>query len=471
MSTRREFLAAAAIAPLAARDLGAAPGGKPNVLFIFTDDQRYDTIAALGNPHIKTPCLDRLARRSFVFRNAYNFGGNTGAVCIPARNMAMSGQTFFRFGGKIRANPNGPTFPKSMKAAGYETYYREKSGSANLPQIRKQFEHYKDIHMVSALQTGYAARGIVDDAIAFLGKERDRARPFFMYLGFPCPHDPRYAAAEFRKLYDPAKIPLPPNYRPLHPYDMGMMTIRDECLEAWPRTKQAIRRHLHDYYSLISSMDHDIGRLLDALDRLSLTKETIVIFSSDQGVALGSHGLMGKQNIYEDTQKVPLLFSGPGIAPGESEAFVYVHDIYPTVCEMTGATAPQGIDGQSLAPIVSGKRQKVRDTIMLAYRNTQRPVRDERWKLIQLPKINRTQLFDIEADPRETRDLSAEPSKQKVVKRMLTLLAKEQKKYGDNLPLKSDAPRPPKFIPPTKKKRTAHPAGGLAPGLTKKKPK
>ena len=313
---------------------------KPNVLFIFTDDQRFDTIAALGNPNIVTPGLDRLAKRSFVFRNAYCLGGNTGAVCIPARNMTMSGCAWFGFNydrGKKRlveknmphADPAKPTFPKSMRAAGYETYYSEKSGTANLPQIQTQFDHRQNVHMVNALATGRPARQVVDDAVTFLRSKRDKSRPFFMYLGLPCPHDPRWSTQQFRDLYDPAKIPLPSNYKPAYPWNIDQM-VRDEFLEAWPRTKDAIRSQLHDYYALISSMDHDIGRLLDGLDELKLTDETIVIFSSDQGIAIGSHGLMGKQNIYEDTMKVPLLLAGPGIARGESDALAYIHDIFPT---------------------------------------------------------------------------------------------------------------------------------------------
>ena len=260
MNTRRRFLKTSFTASLglAARAWPVSTA-KPNLLFIFTDDQRFDTIGALGNPHIKTPNLDRLAKRSFVFRNAYNFGGNSGAVCIPARNMAMTGKVFFHFDAGMRDKGLGPTFPKSMHAAGYETFYREKSGSANLPHIQKQFDHRKDVHMVNALRTGRAAKGIVDDAIGFVTKDRDKSKPFFMYLGFPCPHDPRWAGRRFRALYDPATLPVPPNYKAVHPWNIGDMTVRDECLEKWPRTEDAIRRHLHDYYALISSMDYDIG--------------------------------------------------------------------------------------------------------------------------------------------------------------------------------------------------------------------
>jgi arylsulfatase A-like enzyme len=477
MISRRSFLrhvGAAAVAGMV-RPTESAPStakGKPNVLFIFTDDQRFDTIAALGNPNIVTPGLDRLAKRSFVFRNAYCLGGNTGAVCIPARNMTMSGCAWFGFNydrgrkrvvekNTMHADPAKPTFPKSMRAAGYETYYSEKSGTANLPQIQVQFDHRQNVHMVNALATGRPARKVVDDAVAFLRSKRDTSRPFFMYLGLPCPHDPRWSTKQFRDLYDPAKLPLPPNYKPKYPWNIDQM-VRDEFLEAWPRTKDAIRSQLHDYYALISSMDHDIGRLLDGLDELKLTDETIVIFSSDQGIAIGSHGLMGKQNIYEDTMKVPLLLAGPGIAKGESDALAYIHDIFPTTCDLVDAPVPKGLDGRSLAPVIRGKAAKVRDTALLAYKSAQRSVRDERWKLLRFPQIDRTQLFDLQNDPHETKDLSADPAQKKRIDRMMKLLAAEQKRYGDTAPLTVDTPKPAELVIPKGAKKKYR--GGLAPG-------
>jgi arylsulfatase A-like enzyme len=456
---------------------GQTKQARPNVLFIFTDDQRADTIAALGNPNIITPNLDRLAKRSFVFDNAYSFGGNASAVCIPSRNMLMSGKVFFRFeqdadrckklGIKRRSksftNPDWPSFPKSMKSAGYETFYYEKSGSENNPDVREQFEHFKDAHEVELLKTGRPAKPLVDETIEFLKDKRDKARPFFIYLGMPCPHDPRWSTKQFRDMYDPAKIPLPKDYMPVQPNNITEMTCRDECLEAWPRTKEAIRRHLYDYYSLISSMDYDIGRLLDALDQLSLRDNTIIVFSSDQGLALGSHGLMGKQSIYEDVQKVPLFFCGPGIPKGRSDAFAYLHDIFPTICQMTGTPVPGGLDGISLVPIIKGDKRSVRQLAMLAYKNYQRSVRDQRWKLIRFPQINVTELYDLKNDPQETKNLADNSKYPEVVDRMMKLLKQQQEFYGDTVELTSPNPAPKEFIYPKKKMKTPYPAGGLAP--------
>jgi arylsulfatase A-like enzyme len=443
--------------------LGAAE--KPNIIVILTDDQRADTIHALGNPQVITPNLDRLADRSFVFESAYNFGGNTAAVCIPARNMLATGNTYFRFDDGAWDKGARATLPKTLKAAGYQTWYREKSGVSNLHYIREQFDHFEDIHQVNALATGYAARGIVDDAIKFIATDRDKSKPFFLYLGFPCPHDPRWSAKEFRDLYDPEKLKLPANYRPAHPLDIGDMTCRDESLEAWPRTEDDVRRQLHDYYSLITGMDRDIGRLMETLDQQSLTTNTLVVFTSDQGIALGSHGLMGKQNLHEDTQRVPFLVAGPGVSKGRSKALVYLHDLFPTLSELAGAEAPQDIDGKSLAPILSGKATKVRDSLVTAYTNTQRAIRDDRWKLIRFPQINRQLLFDLEKDPHELHDLAGNENHFGEIGRLSALLKAEQQRLGDRLPLASANPKLADFVAPKVKLPTPFPAGGLAPGI------
>jgi len=354
----------------------------------------------------------------------------------------MTGQSWFRFpngGRNPRATGEGPTLPKSFRAAGYETWYAEKSGSANLPTIRRQFDSYRDTHMVNNLLTGYAARSQVDQAIDFV-TTRQAEKPFFIYLGTPCPRDPRISAPEFRNMYDWQKIPPPPNYLPIHPFENGEMTIRDEMLELWPRTRRAIQHHLRDYYALITCMDRDLGRLFDTLERTGQWKNTIVVYSSDQGLAVGSHGLMGKQNVYEDTMKVPLIVRGPGIKKGETDALAYLIDVLPTLCELTGGKAPMGIDGRSLAPVITGRSEGVRDQLMLAYKNVQRSIRDERWKLIRYPKVDRTQLFDLANDPHETRDLADDPEYADQVDRLMKLLAAEQQAFGDPDPLVIDEP-------------------------------
>ncbi|MCH8830321.1 MAG: sulfatase-like hydrolase/transferase, partial [Planctomycetes bacterium] len=336
----------------AGRDCVAAE--KPNVLFLFTDDQRADTIAALGNPGIKTPNLDRLVKTGFVFRNAYCMGSMRGAVCLPSRTMLHSGRSLFR----LQNVATGPHFGKTMSLAGYETFHVSKRG--NTPHaLHKSFDHSSYLDDRAERAGGFAGRTAANRVIRFLKsrqlKSGKKNRPFFAYVGFAGPHDPRGTNAKYRQLYDVAKIKLPANYLPFHPFDNGEMGVRDERLAPWPRSKAVIRKHLFDYYAMISHMDMQIGRIIQTLKDLGEFEKTVIIFSSDHGLAMGSHGLMGKQSLYEHSMKSPLIFSGPGIPRGESDAFAYLFDIYPTVCNIAGVAAPKSVEGKSLLPVITGK--------------------------------------------------------------------------------------------------------------------
>ncbi len=424
----------------------AADRSHPNVLFLLADDMGPDAIRAFGHPVIETPNLDALARSGFVFRNAYCLGGNSAAVCLPSRNMILSGRAYFRWKGPY-ASADDPNFPDSMHQAGYETYHHGKRGNVAL-KIQERFNHNKYLDDEKERTSGQPGKTIVDGAVEFLQK-RPKDRPFFMYLAFEAPHDPRVADPEYLARYDRSKIPLPKNYLPVHPFDNGEMTIRDEKLAAWPRTKPEIRRHLHEYYAVITALDHHIGRLIQSLKDQGEYENTIIVFASDHGLAIGSHGLMGKQNLYEHSTKAPLIFEGPGIPKGESDALVYLLDIYPTVCELVGAKVPDGLDGQSLAGIIHGTSASVRESLFTSYQEVQRAVRDGQWKIIRYPQINRTQLFDLKTDPDEMHDLAGDPSQAARIDRMMALLKDWQTRLGDTAPLTSDHPRDPTFVPPT----------------------
>jgi arylsulfatase A-like enzyme len=430
---------------------------KPNVIFLFADDMRADSIGALGNPTVKTPNLDSLVKRGFALNNAYCLGGNRGAVCLPSRNMLLSGNSYFRWqdvqaagaGAKGNFAPATPdTFPAVMQAAGYTTYHQGKKGnSATL--IQGQFEINKHVtNDLTDRTNGEAGQQIVNEAIEFITAQKD-AKPFFMYLAFSNPHDPRVAAEKYLKLYDREKIPLPKNYLPVHPFNNGEMTVRDETLSPWPRTEEEIRKTLHEYYAVISGMDHHIGRLLKKLDELKLTEDTIILFSADQGISVGSHGLLGKQNLYDHGMKVPLFFAGPGVKKGKSDALVYLLDVFPSVCELAGVKPPGGLDAVSFAPVLQGKTDKARDTLFLAYREVQRAIRDERWKLIRYPEVEVTQLFDLKNDPDELKNLAGEAGQKERVTKMLAQMTGWQKRLNDAAPLTVANPASPKWTPPS----------------------
>ncbi len=424
--------------------LRAQPTRRPNVLFLFTDDQRADTIHALGNPVIRTPNLDRLARSAFVFRNCYVQGSNVAAVCLPSRNMLLSGRSYFRF--SKYASGDDPNLPDALRAAGYETYHHGKRGNVAL-LIEKKFEHSRYTDDQAERTSGEPGREIVDAAIEFL-RRRSRERPFFMYLAFGNPHDPRVAAPRYLGLYRREQIPLPRNFMPLHPFDNGEMTVRDELLASWPRTPEEIRKHLHDYYAVISALDFHIGRLLDCLRRLRLFDETLILFSSDNGLALGSHGLMGKQSLYEHSSKVPFFLTGPGVPRGSSHALTYLTDVFPTLLDWLELPIPEGLDGISHKPVILRRAAGMRSTLFTSYRECQRAVRDDRWKLIRYPHINKTQLFDLHSDPDELHDLAFDPAQSSRIGAMMLEIERWQKRLGDTTPLTSATPRKPEWNPP-----------------------
>lgn len=430
--------------PLVPAALGAAvQGRKPNVLFLFADDQRWDTIAAHGNPHIQTPNLDRLVRNGVTFGNAYCLGANMGAVCTPSRNMLLSGRAYFRWQGPL-AEADKPNFPVAMKEAGYETYHHGKRGNTAL-RIQEKFDHNKYLEDQKSRTMGEPGSDIVDEAIGFL-KSRDDTRPYFMYLAFSAPHDPRVAARKYMDLYQRDRIPLPKNYRPLHPFDNGEQLVRDELLADFPRTEAEVRKHLHDYYAVITALDGHIGRLLQHVDLSS----TIVIYSADHGLAMGSHGLMGKQSLYEAAMKPPLVFAGPGIQKNrKSDAMVYLMDIFPTVVDLVGAAPQPGLDGRSFASVLNGRSKTARRTLFLSYRDVQRAVRNERWKLIRYPKVDRTQLFDLKSDPDELRNLAGVPEQKSRVEALTAELRRWQKELGDPTPLTVAEPSAADFKAPS----------------------
>jgi arylsulfatase A-like enzyme len=435
----------------------AAPVPRPNILLVLADDMRADSIGALGNRAIRTPHLDRLVARGLALTNAYCLGGNSGAVCTPSRNMLLSGQAFFRWGGKPVAPAGPPNVPSTFKDAGYLTYHHGKRHNT-APAIQALF----DINKTLADDEGERLSGepgkiIVDDAIAFLREQAagpgeappgGGRRPFFMYLAPGNPHDPRVAAPAYLSQYRAEDLPLPRNYLPQHPFNNGEMTVRDEKLLPWPRPEADVRRTWHEYYATVTGLDYHLGRLLDTLDELGLATNTLVVFSADQGISIGSHGLLGKQNLYDHAMKVPLLLAGPGIARGRSGALVYLLDLYPTLCEAAGLPVPPGLDGRSFAPVLRRPSRDGRGELLLAYRGLQRAWRDERWKLIRYPEVNVTQLFDLRNDPDERLDLAGEPQHARRVRHGLDRLQALQAALGDIQPLSAAVPKPAAWQPP-----------------------
>ncbi|QDV53433.1 sulfatase-like hydrolase/transferase [Gimesia fumaroli] len=461
-SRRNLFLAVLVLAglclPLNRSEADTQTKSRPNILFLFSDDQRADAIAAYDNPHIQTPNLDTLVKTGFSFRNAFCMGSIHGAVCQPSRAMLNSGRTLYHVPMDLKGVI---TLPQLLKQAGYTTFGTgkwhnqrdsfQKSFTTGTAAFIGGMSNHLKVPVVD-LKNGkfqnkrqgakFSSELFVDAAVDFL-KQQPKDKPFYAYVAFTAPHDPRMPPASAMKPYQNAQPPLPKNFKPQHPFNNGWMTGRDEALTGWPRQPEIIREQLAEYYGMITDMDSHIGRILNTLKDKGFDKNTIVVFSSDHGLALGSHGLLGKQNLYEHSMKAPLIFKGPGIPQNKStDALVYLYDIFPTVCDLTHITVPPGVEGSDLAPIWRGKTDRVRDSLFTTYEDLMRAVRDDRWKLIRYPQINKTQLFDLKEDPHELQDLSQNPGQKERVQKMLAQLKDWQKKTDDKQPLTSDHPKP-----------------------------
>jgi len=432
---------------------------QPNVLFILTDDQRFDTIRALGNPDILTPNMDRLAARGTAFTRAHIPCGTSGAVCMPSRAMVHTGRTLFHLDREGQSiPPEHTTLGECFQAAGYRTFGTGKwhNGTASFARsfcdggaifFGGMWDHWNVpicdydptgayANEVNFIQNPHASNAVTrvhcdryvpgkhsselisDAAIGFLEQNPDD-QPFFLYAAFLAPHDPRSMPERFKKLYDPATIRLPDNILPEHPFDYGVRDIRDELLAAYPRDPADMRRHLAEYYAMISHLDHEIGRMLEALEKTGQLDKTIVVLAGDNGLAVGQHGLMGKQSCYEHSIRVPLLFAGPGIPQGQQCAqYAYLLDIYPTLCDLLQIPRPVSVEGQSLLPAMQAQ-QAVRDTLYFAYTDLIRAVKDDRYKLIEYTgPIRKTQLFDLIQDPLERHDLARQAEQAATVTRL-----------------------------------------------------
>lgn len=413
----------------------------PNVLVIVSDDQRLDTIAALGNSVIETPNLDRLVRRGTTFLNATC----ANPICTPSRAELLTGCTgmrngVFDFGRTIE--PSLATLPEPFRKAGYATWYSGKWHNNGRPSLHgyqstkrlftggggkwwKPQGDYRD-HPVTGYKgwifrdsddqplpglgvglTPHISQVIADAAVELIDAGSDQ--PFLIHLNFTAPHDPLLMPPGMADRYRPAQVPLPGNFLPEHPFDHGNQGGRDEALLPTPRTKQIVQADLAAYYAVISHMDAQIGRILDALERAGKTKSTIIVFCSDHGLAMGSHGLRGKQNMYEHTINVPLVFAGPGIPENQLvEGQAYLRDLFPTLCELAGLEIPT-VDGQSQLPVIRGQKKTLYPFVVGYFRDSQRMIRQPPWKLIQYPLVGKTQLFNLDNDPLEQKNLAGDP--------------------------------------------------------------
>lgn len=445
--------------------------GKPNILFIFTDDQRYNTIHALGGTEVLTPHLDSLVASGTTFTHAYNMGAWHGAVCVASRTMIMTGLSVWKaqrmekkLAGLVAENG---LWSQQLRAAGYETYMSGKwHVGANVNAV---FDHV--IHerpgMANQTSQGYNrplspqdtvwkpwdkrfegfwkdgkhwSEVLADDAVNYLQQAAKKEKPFFMYLAFNAPHDPRQSPKEFVDKYPLDKITVPSSYLDDYPYkeEMGAgVDLRDEQLAPFPRTKYAVKKHIQEYYASISHMDEQIGKILNALAASGKLNNTYIFFTSDHGLSVGHHGLLGKQNMFDHSVRVPLIVTGPGIPKAEKrDQQVYLQDIMVTTYQIAGIQKPDHVYFNSMMPMIKDKKAKtVYPEIYGGYMNLQRMVRTDQYKLIVYPSGPRILLFDLKKDPEEMHDVSSLATYKTVLADMKGRLLRQQKQLVDSLDL------------------------------------
>jgi len=470
---RRTFLQSAALGATALGTAGFAAGktDKPNILFIFADDLCYETIRAFNYVDIDTPNLDKLVKRGTVFTHAYNMGSWTGAVCVASRTMLNTGRFLWNAHSLddkqalTKEMEAGRLWAQQMKRAGYRTYMTGK-WHVKVP-AEKVFDVTADVRGGMPKQTpegynrpkskedyekgwkpwetkygGYWEGGkhwsevVGDHAEEFLAQASKDDNPFFMYIAFNAAHDPRQSPKRYVDRYPLDRIPLPKNFLPEYPYDDEIgcgPKLRDARLMPFPRTPYAVKVNRQEYYAIITHMDDQIGRIFEALKKSGKEKDTYIIFTADQGLAVGHHGLVGKQNMYDHSVRVPLILAGPNIPAGQKiDTPVYLQDIMPSTLELAGIPKPKYVDFHSLLPLLHGGKGYY-DAIYGAYTGLQRMVTKNGWKLIYYPTIKVDLLYNLIEDPLEMNNLAKNPEYAGKLKELHAELDALCKKLGDPL--------------------------------------
>lgn len=414
----------------------AADNIRPNFLFILVDDQSPQDLKCYNKTSsLDTPNIDRLARQGMVFDDAYHMGSFSGAVCTPSRHMIMSGRTLWHLPiapqamqkGLCPPNLEQQTIPAVFNRAGYATMRTCKQGNS-YDAANKLFSVRHDATKRGGTpETGSPWHG--DRVMEYLKDRQTNGdpKPFLIYFGFSHPHDIRDGTPELLDKYGatnhtdkstappahPNQPKLPPNYLPAHPFPHGHPGLRDEVAVSgvWQRRdEQTIRNEIGRQFACSENIDIQIGRVLDQLQSMGELDNTYVFYTSDHGMAIGRHGLQGKQNLYQHTWRVPFIVQGPGIAPGtRAPGNIYLLDVLATLCDLAGIDAPESNEGKSFKPVLTGQATTIRDVVFGVYNGGTKPgmrsVKKGDWKLIKYDvldsSVRETQLFNLRENPDE----------------------------------------------------------------------
>ncbi len=466
---------------LLAAACATAPPRRPNVLFVAVDDMNND-LGAYGHPQVKSPNIDRLAARGVRFDRAYT----QLPFCSPSRSSLMTGlrpqrTRVFDLRYHFRTGlPHVVTLPQLFMKHGYfaarvgKIYHYanpEHIGTSGLddppswhkvvnPRGRDKDEehlitnHTPDRGLGSSLSM-LAAGGVDDEQTdgkvaieAIKLMEENRGRPFFVAAGFYRPHCPYVAPKKYFDLYPLDAVSVP---RVTREMVVNVPAAALASTQPWPflgATEQQAREARRAYYAAITFVDAQVGKLLDALDRLALADKTIVVFWSDHGYNLGEHGLWMKQSLFETAARVPLVFAGPGVtARGRgSPRTVELVDIYPTLADLAGLAPPTDLDGASLRPLLENPTAPWERP---AFTETKRKgsfglsVRTERWRYTEWGRgKDGVELYDHESDPDELRNLVQDPTHGAIITSLKRLVDTHWPEgYAPGQGRSSDSPR------------------------------
>lgn len=448
---------------------------RPHIVITIADDQQHNAIGKLNTLNkIHTPTLDSMIEQGTTFTNAHHFGSCHGAVCAPSRAMLHSGKNYFHLPAAMHTpeqqTPQDqqtlntiPTLGQHLQQAGYKTYATGKWHN-DTTTFNNSFQDAQTIFFGgmcdhdkvpthtydptgtyapenATTTTTFSTDLFTNSAINLINQHQTQSpeHPMFLYVAFTAPHDPRTPTPHYQNQYNPDTINLPPNFKPEHPFDNGhIYDLRDELLAPWPRDPQTIKQELANYYALITHMDHAIGQIRQTLQQHNMLNNTLFIHTGDHGLALGQHGLLGKQNMYEHSTRVPLIITGPNIPKNKRiNALTYQHDLNPTLTQLTNETPPL-TDFKPLWPLINNQQTKTHPHVLCSYQNQQRMIKTDRYKLIRYYQhnntgTNQTQLFDLQNDPNELTDLSNHPQHQQTKQQLELLFVSELKKAGDPL--------------------------------------
>ncbi|MFK7733523.1 MAG: sulfatase-like hydrolase/transferase [Pseudomonadales bacterium] len=403
-------------------------GDKPNIVIVVTDDQRWDQLGVVQReqgkdarfPFLTTPRLDALAEQGVRFRNAFV----TTSLCSPSRAAILTGK-YNHANGVINNRtpfPEQDTWATALSEVGYDTVYVgkwhhgrqwERPGFNYTATYAGQGRYFDQAYRINGKSTkseGYTDQTSVEFAIQYM--EQQTEKPFAMMIGLKAPHQPFEPMPEHANLYADATITPPQNLDAIPPWS----TLRYPKL---PRTGPA-SKWWRNITRSINGIDQNVGLLLDALDRLGLEENTLVIFTSDNGYALREHRNGDKRTAYEESMRVPMIARLPGVLPrGKlSDELVLNIDIAPTVMSLAGVSVPDDVHGRSFLALAQGEETAWRDGFLYQYwqetflRSTAKwpsmlGLRTDTHKLVTYPEHeNWTQLFDLRNDPFETQNLA-----------------------------------------------------------------